>query len=185
MTAVYGFDGPLIVRIRSLDEAIPPAGWEMPGAARPSWKDLDGTASAQGKVSHRTRWMADRRVTLRWQPTAALGYPPGGEGTPPWGRMLLAPSMWVTWSSRGQEKGWRRDPNKTRSTNRNYLAVEISEAEVPELLDEALAGHEHALTITLHLAYYSNPNAKAWPHRIPHYLLPDAARPLGGAGAGS
>jgi hypothetical protein len=177
VSVVYGFDGPLIARLRSLDEAIPAAGWEMRGAVRPSWADLDGahmdgTGIAAGRVSRQTRWMADRHVSLRWHPTGAVGYPPGGEGMPPWGESRLTPSMRVSWHSRGQERRDRRDPNRDREPTRNYLPLEVSQAEVPGLLADALARHEHALRVTIHLAYYSNPNALARPHRIPRYLLP-------------
>jgi hypothetical protein len=182
VTAVYGFDGPLTARLRSLDQALPAGGWEMTGLAlRQTWQDLDAdrAAAAQGLTMHRTRWMTDRRVNLGWRPTAALGYPPGGQGTPPWGQPPLTPRMRVTCSSRGQETGWGRDPNKARDTSRNYLALEASETGVPELLEEALAGHEHALTVTIHLAYYSNPDARARPHRIPRHLFPTQPGPPG------
>jgi hypothetical protein len=180
VTAVYGFDGPLTARLHSLDQAMPAAGWEMSDLAlRQTWQNLDPgrAADAQGMARARTRWMTDRRVNLGWRPTAALGYPPGGEGTPPWGQPPLTPHMRATWSSRGQETGWQRDPNKTRDATRNYLALEVSEAGVPELLEEALAGHEHALTVTIHLAYYSNPAARERPHRIPRHLFPTQPGP--------
>lgn len=170
VTAVYGFDGPLTVCLKSVGEALSAAGWELSDGR--AWTDLDGTATVAGAGGHRNRWMADRRALLGWRPVAALAYPAGGKGTPPWGRQLLAPHMRVTWSSRGQETGWRRDPNKARGMTRNYLALEVSEAEVPELLEQAIAGHEHALTVTIGLAYYSNPHARAWAHRIPRYLFP-------------
>jgi hypothetical protein len=53
--------------------------------------------------------------------------------------------------------------------------VEVSESDVVELLDRALARRDHALTVTIHLAYYSNPSPRGWRHRIPRYFLP--ARP--------
>jgi len=151
VAVVYGFDGPLTPRLRSLDQAIPLAGWERPGA--------DGR-------------MAEQRVNLRWRPAPALGYPPDGEGTPPWGRPPLTPGMRVSWHSRGQELGVRRDPNRSRETTRNYLPLEVSETAVPELVADALGHHDHALVVTIHLAYYSNPNARARPHRLPRYLVP-------------
>jgi hypothetical protein len=178
VTVVYGFDGSLLSRLRSLDQALPPAGWKMGTPALPqSWADLDPdyAATTERLARHRTRWMIDRRVNLTWEPTEALGYPPDGEGTPPWGEPPLTPRMRVTWSSCGQETGWGRDPNKRRGATQNYLPVEVSESDAVELLDQALGRHDHALTVTINLAYYSNPNARAWRHRIPRYLFP--ARP--------
>ncbi len=175
VTVVYGFDGPLTERLRSLDQAIPAAGWELGTRALPqSWADLNPgrAAAATGLARHRTRWMTDRWVRLTWYPAAALSYPPGGEGTPPWGRPPLTPRMRVTWHSRGQETRWQRDPNTSRGATRNYLLLEVSEPGVPDLLQQALARHEHALTMTVHLAYYSNPNARLYRHRVPRYLLP-------------
>ena len=175
VTAVYGFDGPLLPLLRSLDQALPPAGWKLGTPALPqSWADLDpGYAATTEKLArHRTRWMIDRQVNLTWGPTETLGYPPDGEGTPPWGRPPLTPRMRVTWSSRGQETGWRLDPNKTRGATRGYLPLEVSESHVPELLEQALARYEHALTVTINLAYYSNPNARVYRHRVPRYILP-------------
>jgi len=143
--------------------------------ALPQWwanLDPDYAATTETLARHRTRWMLDRRVDLKWGPTEALGYPPDGEGTPPWGRPPLTPRMLVTWCSRGQETGRRGDPNKQRPTSRGYVAVEVSESGVVQMLAEVLARYEHALTVTIRLAYYSNPNARVWRHRIPHYLIP-------------
>jgi hypothetical protein len=175
VTVAYGFDGRLVPLLRSLDQALPPAGWKLGTPALPqSWADLDPdyAATTEKLARHRTRWMLDRRVNLTWGPTEALGYPPDGEGTPPWGRPPLTPHMRVTWSSRGQDTGWRGDPNKQRPTTRGYVAVEVSESGVVQMLAAALARYEHALTVTINLAYYSNPNARAWRHRIPRYLVP-------------
>lgn len=175
VTAVYGFDGHLVPLLRSLDQALPPAGWKLGSRALPqSWADLDPgrAATAQKLAGHRTRWMVSRQVNLTWQPTEELGYPPDGAGTPPWGRQLLAPRMRVSWASRGQATGWRTDPNSQRPTTRGYVAVEVSEAGVVSLAEQTLDGYEHALTVTISLQYYSNPNARARRHRIPHYLLP-------------
>jgi hypothetical protein len=175
VTAVYGFDGPLLPRLRSLDQALPPAGWKLGTPALPqSWADLDpGYAATTEKLArHRARWMLYRQVNLTWRPSEALGYPPDGEGTPPWGRPPLTPRMRVTWSSRGQETGWRPDPNKTQGATRGYLPQEVSESQVPELLEQALARYEHALTVNINLAYYSNPNARVHRYRVPRYILP-------------
>lgn len=178
VTTVYGFNGQLSACLRSLDQAMPPAGWEMAALARgQSWAalnstDLNGTEPADALTRHRTRWMTDRQVNLNWRPGAALGYPPSGPRTPPWREEAFTPSMRVSWSSRGQETGWQRDPNKTRTATRNYFPLEVSESGVPELLDEALARYEHALTVTIDLGYYVNRNAAALRHRMPRYLLP-------------
>jgi hypothetical protein len=173
VTAVYGFDGPLTARLISVGEALLAAGWELTRtAAGQAWTDLDGTANVAGAGSHRNRWIANGRALLRWRPTAALTYPAGGEGTPPWGRPPLSPSMRVSWSSRGQETGVRPNPDKTRGATRNFLPLEASDAGLPDLLREALDHHEHALRMAINLCYYSNPNARARPHRIPRYFLP-------------
>ncbi len=172
VTAVYGFDGPLTARLRSLDRAIPAAGWELP--ARQTWQDFDSgsAATSPGMAAFRRRWVTDRQVVLTWRPTAALGLPAGSARMRPWPHPSLAPSMRVTWSSRGQPAGWLGDPPETRAATRNYLPLEVSEAALPELLEQALARYEHALTVTIELSYYSNPDARAWRHRVPRYILP-------------
>ena len=189
VTAVYGFDGPLTARLRSLDQAIPAAGWELP--ARQTWQDFDsGTAATTpGLAEFRTRWVTDRQVVLTWRPTAALGLPAGGERMRPRAHPPLAPSMRVTWSSRGQPPGWLGDPNEAKDTTRNYLPLEVSEPGVQELLEQALVRSEHVLTVTIELSYYSNPDARAWRQRIPRYILQPGAitsdkPPLGAGGLG-
>ena len=63
-----------------------------------------------------------------------------------------------------------------RRAPRNYLLLVKSEVDQEALEDQALAGHEHAVAVNISLGYYSNPNVKARPHRIPRYCLPTAAR---------
>jgi hypothetical protein len=175
VTAVYGFDGRLLSHLRSLDQALTPAGWKLGTPALPqSWADLDpdSAATAEGLARHWTRWMIDRRVNLTWGPTGALTYPPGGEGTPPWGRPPLAPQMRVMWTNRGESTGWRVDSNKARGETQNYLPLEVSESHVPDLLGQTLSEYEHALTMTINLAYYSNPDARLHRHRVPRYIVP-------------
>jgi hypothetical protein len=183
VTAVYGFDDPLIARLRSLDQALATAGWELGGLAWQSWADLVPPATAApGLARHKVRWMTDRQANLTWRPTIALDYPQEAERMRPWGQPPLGATMRVTWSSRGQETGWRRNPGETPERGvrtRTHLPLEISERTVPELLDEALARYEHALTVTIRFSYYSNENAKARPHRIPRYLLPAPRRRSG------
>jgi hypothetical protein len=82
--------------------------------------------------------------------------------------------MRVTWSGRGQETEARQDRNKTESTTHNYLPLVVSEAETWKLLEEALPHNEHALTVAIHPAYYSNPNARARPHPDTAVPFPDA-----------
>lgn len=175
VTAVYGFDGPLVPRLRTLGLAMPVVGWEMSDlAVRQSWMDLDpgGAANAIGPIQARTRWMIDRQVNLDWRPSPALDYPPRVEGMRPWGQPPLEPRMRVTWSSRRQEPVWLRNPHERRGATRNYLPLEVSERGVLELLDEALTRYEHALTVTIEFSYYSNPNSNAPPHRMPQHLIP-------------
>jgi hypothetical protein len=179
VTAVYGCDGPLVPRLRSLDQALPTAGWKLGTPALPqSWADLDpaGSAAATGLIRSRTRWMTDRRVNLRWWPDAALRLPPDGDRMRPWGHPPPEPRMHVTWCSRGQETGWVRPPMTRRVASRNYLPLGASESRVPDLLEEVLARCEHALTVTIEFSYYSNPNPKARPHRMPRYLIPTVPR---------
>jgi hypothetical protein len=178
VTAVYGFDGPWIARLHSLDQALPAAGWEMTGlAVRQRWQDPDpdAAATAQGVAKHRKRWMTDRQVGLAWQPTVALGFPIGAERMRPWGRPPLAPRMRVTWSGREEGTAWSTIPGRTRGATRNYLPLEVSEFGAPELLEQALARHERALTVTIDLSYYSNPEARVRGHRVPRYVLPTRA----------
>lgn len=145
VTAVYGFDDPLIARLRSLDQALPAAEWELGDLARrQSWADLDpaAAAAANGLARHTTRWMTDRQVNLTWRSAAPLDYPREAERMRPWGQPPLEPRMGVTWSSHGQETGWRRNPGETPERGvrtRTHLPLEISELTVPEPLDEALA----------------------------------------------
>jgi hypothetical protein len=187
VTAVYGFEGPLITRLRSLDQALPPIGWELGDLARrQSWADLDPgmAAAADGLARYRTSWMRERQVNLTWRPTAALDYPRAAELMRPWGQPPLEPRMRATWSSRGQEVvGWPRKPGETPEPGvrtRNHLPLEISGPAVPELLDETFARNAHALTLTIEFSYYSNPNAVVRPHRIPRYLLPTPTGRQGG-----
>jgi hypothetical protein len=161
VTAVYGFGGPLSSRLVSLGEALSAVGWNSAGPN-----------ARRRECGAQDRWMADGMAILRWQPVAALSYPAGGDGTPPWGRPPLSPGMRMSWSSRGQEIAVRANPGKIRQATRNYLPLEASKTDVPELLRRALDHHENALTVTIHLLYYSNPNARRRPHRIPTHLIP-------------
>jgi hypothetical protein len=172
VTAVYGFNGDLTTCLHSLDQAISPAGWEMGELARgQAWADLNGTEPVDTLARHRTSWMRERRVGLRWLPSAALPSPSFGSATQ-LPDQSHTPCMRVTWSSRGQETGWQRDPNKTRAATRNYLPLEVSASETMDLLDKALTRYEHALTVTIRLGYYANRNARLRPHRMPRYLFP-------------
>ena len=164
VTAVYGFGGALPGRLALLGEQLTAAGWAM---SRPN-----GCDPSRPNGCDPSRPKIDRTMNLALRPGARPSPFPGGQGTPPWNRPPLSPIMRMTWSSQGQATGWRRDPNREHPTTRNYLALEVSEAGVPELLAETLARNEHALTLTIRLAYYSNPNARARPHRIPRHLLP-------------
>ena len=96
--------------------------------------------------------MADRQVDLAWQPTVALGFPIGAERMRPWGRPPLAPSMGVTWPRPEEGTAWGTIQGRTRGATRNYLPLEVSESGAPELLEQALARHEHALTVTIRLS---------------------------------
>ncbi|MGD0374303.1 MAG: hypothetical protein ABSB01_06945 [Streptosporangiaceae bacterium] len=61
----------------------------------------------------------------------------------------LTPACGFPGPAANKKQGWRLDPNKTRGPTRGYLPLEVSESNVPELLEQALARHEHALTVTI------------------------------------
>jgi hypothetical protein len=65
---------------------------------------------------------------------------------------------------------------RARRAPRNFLLLETSEVQQRALEDRALAAREHAVAVQISLNYYSNPNVKARPHRIPRYWLPTMAR---------
>jgi len=100
------------------------------------------------------------------------------EATPPWGRWPLSPRMSVSCVSRGQERRVEAADHleRARRAPRNYLLLETSEVQQRALEERALAARDHAVTVQISLDYYSNPNAKARPHRIPRYWLPTSAR---------
>jgi hypothetical protein len=148
LTVVYGFDGPLPTRLDRFGEALFAAGWVL--GARPQWR-----------------------------PNEMLSRPAGMEGTPPWGRLPLSPAMSVTSVSRGEARPVPPPDDlgsRIRGAPRNYLLLDDGKDERHALEEGALDGHEHALTVSINLDYYSNPNAKRRPHRIPRYWLPTRAR---------
>jgi len=178
VTAVYGFDGGEAERLRSLELAFPVAGWET-GWTRDltgSWADIsDGVLARAPDVlpAHR-QWMAYRYANMQWRPGEVIGHPSFGGGTPPWGdgRPPFAPHMRVSWLSAGQEITARRDPHRTGIVTRNRLPLENSEVQLPELLEEALRWHDHAMAVTMDLSYYANLSPRNRPHRVRRYLLP-------------
>jgi hypothetical protein len=181
LTVVYGFDGRLLTVLDVLGEAVFAAGWgklknERRGSrpVRQLWVALTG----QELVEHMDSEFSARVVYPEWRPNSVLGRPAGMEGRPPWGKPPLSPRMSVSCVSRGQ--GRRVMPTDhldiARRAPRNYLLLEKSEVEQQALEDHALAAHEHAVAVNITLSYYSNPNVKARPHRIPRYWLPTRAR---------
>jgi hypothetical protein len=181
VTVVYGFDGRLLAMLDVLGEALFAAGWgklknERRGAGpvEQLWVPLTG----QELVERRDSDFRARIVYPQWRPNSTLGRPAVMEGTPPWGSPPLSPRMSVSCVSRGQE--WRAGPaddvGSARHAPRNFLLLEKSEVEQRGLEDHALATHEHAVAVNIRLGYYSNPNVKAAPHRIPRYWLPTNAR---------
>ena len=112
---------------------------------------------------------------LRWGPSDELDYPPGMAGVPPLGRPTLDPTMWLSWSSRGQPTRLRPNRAWTRGDTRNYLTVESSGGEYWKLPDIALSDHQHVIAAKIDLTYYSNPLPLEREHRIPRYLLPTPA----------
>jgi hypothetical protein len=164
VTAVYGFDGQLVPLLRSLDQALRPAGWNLGTRALPqSWADLDpGRAlTAQKLARHRTRWMVDRQVNLTWQPTEGLATRRTVRERHPGAGSCWRQVSGFRGPPRGQATGWHEDPNRQRPATRGYVAVEVSDAGVVRLLEQALDRYEHALTVTVSLRDYSNPNARA------------------------
>ena len=177
-TVVYGFDSPLLAKLDMLGETLFAAGWgkikNVRRDGRPVeqfWVALNGEEILERK----DRDFRSRSINPQWRPNEKLGRPACMEGTPPWGRIPLSPNISVVCVSRGQT-GHVPPPDhvgdRTRGASRNYLLLDNNEVELHALEEDALQSHEHALTVTIHLAYYTNPNARARPHRIPRYLLP-------------
>jgi|HubBroStandDraft_6_1064221.scaffolds.fasta_scaffold410997_2 hypothetical protein len=184
MTVVYGFDGPPMERLDELGEALLTAGWGRlkneradGGPIRQFWVALTGQELVE-RVASDSSARLRRVVYPEWRPNSALSRPADMESTPPWGRSPLSPRMSVSCVSRGQER--RVEPadhlERARRAPRNYLLLETSEVQQWALEDRALAARDHAVTVRISLNYYSNPNAKARPHRIPRYWLPTSAR---------
>ena len=185
LTVVYGFDGRLLAKLDVIGEALFAAGWgkikNVRRAGRPVeqfWVALNGEGILEGKDSDFGPSRIPRSIRPQWRPNKMLSRPTGMESTPPWGRRPLSPDMSVACVSRG---GTRQVPppdhvgNRIRNAPLNYLLLDNSEVERHALEEDALGSHDHALTVTISLTYYSNPNARALPYRIPRYLLP--ARP--------
>jgi hypothetical protein len=63
--------------------------------------------------------------------------------------------MRVSWLSAGQEITASRDPNRTGTATRNRLPLENSDIQLPELLDDALRRHDHAMSGIWALAHIS------------------------------
>jgi hypothetical protein len=177
MTAVYGFDGPQADRLRSLELAFPVAGWEIgPPDLTGSWADISDAvlAGVPDTLPAHRRWMAYKNVNLQWRPGAAIGHPSYGGGTPPWGdgRPPFAPRMRVSWLGAGQEITARRDPSRTSKVTRNHLPLENSDVHLPELLEQALRRHDHAMSVTMNLSYYANTTPRSRPDQVRRYFLP-------------
>jgi hypothetical protein len=80
--------------------------------------------------------------------------------------------MRVSWLSAGQEITARRDPNRTSDMTRNRLPLENSDVQLPELLEEAMRRHDHAMSVTMNLTYYANASPRNRPHQVRRHLLP-------------
>lgn len=182
LTAVYGFDGPLLTALDVLGQALFAAGWgklmnERSGTrtVRQSWVAVTGWELVERRHSD----LPTLGLTPEWRPNSVLDRPAGMESIPPWGRAPLRPDMSVTFSSRGQEKRTVEPVDHVaiaRRAPRNYLLLEKSETGQQALEDRALAAHEHTVAVNITVSYYSNPNIKASPHRIPRYWLPTRPR---------
>jgi hypothetical protein len=177
VTAVYGFDGSETERLCSLELAFPVAGWEIGTRdLTGSWADIYDAVltGAPDKLPAHRRWMAYRYANLQWRPSAVIGHPSYGEGTPPWGGggPPFAPRMQVSWLRVGQEITARRDPSRTSSVTRNRLPLDNSDVQLPELLEEALRRHDHAMSVAMDLSYYANTSPRSRPHQVRRYLLP-------------
>ncbi|MBF9069953.1 hypothetical protein [Streptacidiphilus fuscans] len=151
--AVYGFDGDLTERLNQLREALSAAGWE-----RTVWRSRAWVPSDSGQA-------------FSWRPTAALSYPPGPDGRLSSERLRRAPSLWVSWCSRGQATSLQQHAHRTRHSTRNRLVLESSATEPGELPDAALEKHDHALAVYLNFRY-PDLDSPARRRREPRYLLP-------------
>ena len=184
MTVVYGFDGPLMERLDDLGEALLTAGWGRlkneradGGPIRQFWVALTGQELVE-RVASDSNARLRRVVYPEWRPNSALSRPADMEATPPWGGSPLSPRMSVWCGSGGQERRVEAADHleRARRAPRNYLLLETSEVQQRALEDRALAARDHAVALQISLNYYSNPNVKARPHRVPRYWLPTSAR---------
>lgn len=184
LTVVYGFDGSLLTKLDMFGEALFAAGWGKLKNVRRSgrfaeqlWIPLNG----EELLARKDIDSGLGPMHPEWRPNERLSRPAGMEGTPPWGRLPLSPDMSVSCISRDQTRQVMPSDlaGSAQRAPRNYLLLDNTEVERQALEDHALGTHEHALAVNISLQYYSNPNAKASPHRIPRYWLPTRARSRG------
>ena len=174
ITAVYGFDDGLDSRLAEFAAALWSAGWSDTadgGPARPK----PGAGASEPPVTR-----------FRWQPAPGLGLPAGLELMPPDRRFDLRGwmSMGVGWASRGEsadlahawESARHYDPTTASPV---YQPVEVGGDAVGALMEQALAGHQHAIAIGIKVGYYNNMNTRARPSRLRRRPLPIRARRAG------
>lgn len=162
---VYGFDGDLAERLDDLSRVLQRIGWGKfgyPDGWTPGIEPLE---------------LRESPALFDWLPTGEHGYPPGLDTVPP--RRVRPPnfSLWVRWTSRGQQTdestydvGW---PEMAEVTTPVYLPLEVrGSAYMDRAAAQALQAHRHVALVEIQLDYYENPNVKRRPGRMPMRLRP-------------
>ena len=164
VATVYSFDGDPVPRLAELSAILHACGW---GGLRFDGQKRGYTVPADLRKSP---------VRASWWPTGDVGYPAGLQTVPPLGRPRTIPDMEIGWASRGQsaesidfEARWSDD---IQVATLWYQPVEVDDTKIGALAAEALSSHQHAVVIEIELAYYSNPNVNAGPHRLRKRLVP-------------
>jgi hypothetical protein len=181
LTAVYGFDGPLLEKLDMLGEALFSAGWGKIKNVRRDGRPVEQfwvALTGDDILGPRNSDFGPRSIQPQWRPNKMLSRPVGMEGTPPWGTLPLSPDMSVEFVSPDDTR--QRPPdhvgNTIRDAPRNYLLLDSSGADQRAPASDGHGSHDHAVAVSIDLDYYSNPNAKALQHRIPRYWLPTRGR---------
>ena len=167
---VYGADGPIRHRLTDLGAILAAAGCE---------EFFLGVTSGYGPLES-----ALSPTNGRWRDPRRAGSE-DEDAVPPAG-LTQYRSVHVGWTSRGEPPNSKHTldgryraggpaepdpPAKANHFERAFeRAVETAYADIDELAARALAGHEHAIAITLQLCYYANPDIRR--HPLPRRLVP-------------
>ncbi len=166
VVGVYGADGPIRDRLADLGGILATAGCE---------EFFLGVGPGYGPLES-----ALSRANARWRDPRRAGSS-DEDATPPAG-ITQHRIVQVGWASRGEPPNpdhtldgrWRAggpaEPDPQAKASRFECAVETAYANIDELAARALAGHEHAIAITLQHCYYVNPDIRH--HALPRRLVP-------------